>query len=98
MKNSVTVKYWRYSNGWSEIPLYSSERTYLGGSEKKFHRELVGWYCWVYTEDRYAFDLWMYQNMEGEFDCVWKLNSSKPAFDVVIHNDEDATLFKLTWM
>lgn len=62
------------------------------------NQELGGWYCWVYPGKDIDFPSWMKQNMSGKFECTHRYNSGDPMFTVWINSDEDATLFKLTWL
>lgn len=92
----VVVRHWKYSDGWHDIP--EVLRKSYGGLDKEFREEMVGWHCWVYSDDENAFGIWMDKNMKGKFDCSFRFNSGDPMHTVWIRDDEDATLFKLTWM
>jgi len=96
MKREKTVVcYWKYDDGWSVIPDMLRDAS---GKDQEFEECLVGWHCWVYPKDDYAFEEWMDKNMLGKFECIHRFNSGDPMYTVQICNDEDATLFKLTWM
>ena len=60
-----------------------------------FDPELKGWHYHVYTAYRLEFEKWMYTNMNGKYECVYRFNSGDPMFTVTIY--DDTTLFKLTW-
>lgn len=94
---SVKVKHWRYEDGWRNIP---SVLRRSGGPDKEYDKNFKGWFCWVYTDDNSHDDFvnWMKRNMKGKYDCTFRFNSGDPVHTVWIKEDEDATLFKLTWM
>lgn len=94
--NKTRVQNWRYDDGWYDIPVVLREK--YGGQEKEFREELIGWHCWVYAGDDAEFNDWMEKNMKGSFDCTFRFNSGDPMHTVTIKDNEDATLFKLTWM
>ena len=60
--------------------------------------DAVGWSCWVYTNDPKAFEAWMEANMTGPYDCILRFNSGDPMHTVTVCADQDAVLFKLTWL
>lgn len=92
----TVVNHWRYEDGWRDIPLVLQKSR--GGRRKEFLPEIIGWHCWVYPEDDAIFEEWMETNMKGVHDCTFRFNSGSPMYTVHIISDEDATLFKLTWM
>lgn len=91
----MKVHHWRYEDGWIEIPPILRKD---GGPDREFNSQRRGWFCWVYTDDEASFTKWMKKNMKGKYDCTFRFNSGDPMHTVWIQNDEDATLFKLTWM
>lgn len=92
MPNSkISVHHWRYEDGWCDVP------SYIANSKREFREEIVGWHCWVYG-DNSKFEEWMERSMRGKYDCTFRFNSGNPMTTVMIYDDEDATLFKLTWM
>lgn len=95
-RGSVTsVHYWAYNNGWSEIPVVFRKPD---GRTREYNKHTVGWHCWVYPADDDVFVDWMGKNMQGEYSCIHRFNSGNPMYTVHIQDDEDATLFKLTWL
>lgn len=92
------VNHWRYDNGFSEIPFVLRDKTGVLTNDRMFNEDIVGWHCWVYPANEVDFGGWMEQNMMGFYDCTFRFNSGNPMFTVFIADDEDATLFKLTWM
>lgn len=92
------VNNWRYENGWQDIPVILQDKNGPITNTKFFNEEIVGWHCWVYPSNDVDFEGWMKQNMKGDYDCTFRFNSGNPMFTVLITDDEDATLFKLTWM
>lgn len=92
----VKIHHWKYNDGWRIIP--EVLRPKYAGKEQEFKEELKGWHCWVYPDDWVEFEGWMKENMKGEYDCTWRFNSGDPVMTVHIIEDEDATLFKLTWV
>jgi len=92
------VRHWRYEDGWQEIPLVLRDKNGVMTNDRMFNKDIVGWHCWVNPEDDEKFEKWMRQNMTGKYDCTFRFNSGNPMFTVLITKDEDATLFKLTWM
>ena len=93
--NKTIVNHWRYDNGWQDIPIILRK---INGPTRKFSKGIRGWHCWVYPHDDSSFESWMKKNMKGKFDCTFRFNSGNPMYTVFIKDDEDATLFKLTWM
>jgi len=93
----TSVHHWRYDDGWSDIPFALLDKNSPTTNTRFFNKELVGWHCWVYPEDDREFERWMKKNMTGKYDCTHRFNSGDPMYTVIIRNDEDATLFKLTW-
>jgi len=91
----MKVHHWRYEDGWRLVPPVLRKE---GEPEKEFNEEIVGWHCWVYADDNKDFEKWMRKNMKGKYDCTFRFNSGDPMHTVWIREDEDATLFKLTWM
>ena len=89
----VKVYHWRYHDGWRDVPPILRAQY---GKDREFEEDLVGWHCWVYSDDD-EFEKWMKANMKGEYDCTWRFNSGDPMMTVLIRDDEDATLFKLMW-
>jgi len=89
------VNHWRYDDGWQDIPVILRKEN---GKVREFREELRGWHCWVYPSNDSDFEGWMKQNMKGKYDCTFRFNSGNPMFTVLITDDEDATLFKLTWI
>jgi len=89
------VNHWRYDDGWQDIPVILRNEN---GNVREFREEIKGWHCWVYPSNDIDFENWMKENMKGEYDCTFRFNSGNPMFTVLITDDEDATLFKLTWM
>ena len=95
MKKTV-VNHWRYDDGWHVVPTaFQKNHT---GPDLEFREECVGWHCWVYVADGVNLEEWMNQNMKGEYDCTFRFNNGNPMYTVLIKEDEDATLFKLTWL
>jgi hypothetical protein len=92
------VNHWRYDDGWHEIPLALRDKNGVMTNDQCFNEDLVGWHCWVYPSNDIDFEAWMKQNMTGFHDCTFRFNSGNPMYTVFITSDEDATLFKLTWM
>lgn len=92
------VRHWHYEDGWTMIPLALRDKNGVMADDKFFQGEIVGWHCWVNPEDDEEFEQWMKQNMTGKYDCTFRFNSGSPMYTVTITKDEDATLFKLTWM
>lgn len=92
----IVVKNWRYEDGYRDIPgeLYNSSGTLT--IRKFFDRDLHGWHCRVFGADK-DFEKWMYKNMKGKYDCTFRFNSGNPMHSIWIKEDQDATLFKLTW-
>jgi len=97
MSNRAFINHWRYDDGWHNTPAVFRIND-PSVPEKEFREELVGWHCWVYPTDDQDFEEWMKQNMKGEYDCTFRFNSGNPMYTVMIKDDQDATLFKLTWM
>lgn len=93
----VNIQYWQYMDGWREIPEVLRIKNSTETNSRYFDKDLKGWHCWVYSDDDNAFADWMKANMTGEYDCTWRFNSGNPMMTVTIRNDEDATMFKLTW-
>ena len=87
------ISYWKYSDGWDEEynPITKSHT-------RMFSLSRVGWSCWAYPNDHYEFEQWMKENMSGPYSCVRRFNSGDPMNTVWIATNQDATLFKLTWM
>jgi len=96
MEFKTIVQHWRYEDGWREIPTILRDK--YDGREKEFDEALVGWHCWVYPANDKDFARWMKKNMKGKYECDFRFNSGDPMFTVLIKDDQDATLFKLTWM
>jgi hypothetical protein len=95
--NKTVVNHWRYEDGWRDTPqVFRSKDPSL--PEREFSPEIIGWHCWVYPTDDQDFEGWMEQNMKGEVDVTHRFNSGNPMYTVMIKDDQDATLFKLTWM
>jgi hypothetical protein len=92
---TVRVHHWRHEDGWRNIPQILQKP---GGPEKEFDVNFQGWFCWAYASDEREFERWMKKNMKGKYDCTFRFNSGDPMHTVWIKEDEDATLFKLTWM
>lgn len=90
---NVLISSWGYQDGWSTMLNHNT-----GHYEQKFNHDMVGWVCWAYTDDTQQFCTWMKENMIGDFDCTPRFNSGNPMCTVVIRGEQDATLFKLTWM
>lgn len=93
----VKVLNWRYEDGWFENPEWLRGKPGFM-EDKEFRKEIQGWHGHVYTDDGEKFEKWMRRNMKGKYDCTFRFNSGNPMITVLIKNDEDATLFKLTWM
>jgi hypothetical protein len=89
------VNHWRYDDGWHDIPVLLRKQD---GVTREYREEIKGWHCWVYPSSDIDFENWMEMNMKGEYDCTFRFNSGNPMYTVLITDDEDATLFKLTWM
>jgi len=86
--NKVTLSYWEYHDG----------VTRAGGTDKYPFVPPKGWSCWAYASHvKEEFEQWVENNIEGEYECVFRYNSGDPMFTVRIVEDEDATLFKLRW-
>lgn len=83
----VNVRHWRYEDGWRNI---------LHTETKEFREDIVGWHCRAYADS--DFEKWMEQNMKGQYDCTFRFNNGDPMYTIHICDNEDATLFKLTWM
>ena len=92
------VNHWRYDDGWQEIPLALRDKNGVMTNDRVFNEDIVGWHCWVYPSNDMDIEKWMEENMIGEYDCTFRFNSGNPMYTVFITNNEDATLFKLTWM
>jgi hypothetical protein len=95
MRTKTEVFYWKYNDGWLDIPLVLQAKY---KATREFNKELIGWHCWVYPVDDIEFEKWMKKNMKGKYDCTHRYNSGDPMYTVLIYDDEDATLFKLMWM
>ena len=94
--SKTVVNHWRYNDGWHVVPtVFQKDHT---GQDLEFTEELVGWHCWVYPEDDLKFKKWMEENMKGVYDCTFRFNGGSPMYTVLIKENEDATLFKLTWL
>jgi len=89
----VYISYWKYSDGWQED--YDIE---IKSHVRSFEPTRIGWTCWAYPDDPYGFERWMHDNMTGPYNCTRRFNSGNPMNTVWIATDQDATLFKLTWM
>ena len=94
---SIAVSGWRYEDGWRTLPVA------LGGDghKKEFDAIIVGWFCQVRITDPETeknFGKWLKKNMIGPYDLTFRFNSGNPYYSVWIKKDEDATLFKLTWL
>lgn len=96
MRYKTKIEHWSYHDGWKDIPHIL--RTIDDGAEIEFHKDLVGWHCWVYAADNDEFSKWMQDNMIGEYECDFRFNSGDPMHTVFIREDQDATLFKIKWM
>jgi hypothetical protein len=94
--NNVRVHHWNYHDGWRTIPSPVINSAY--GFDREFDEDIKGWHCWVYCDDWDVFEEWMQNNMKYEYDCTRRFNSGDPMMTVFIREDEDATLFKLTWL
>ena len=92
------INHWRYDDGWNEIPLILRDKNGVMTNDRMYNGALVGWHCWFYPSDDTNIEGWMEQNMIGKYDCTFRFNSGNPMYTVFITKDEDATLFKLTWM
>lgn len=55
-----------------------------------------GWYCNVYTDDRFYFEEWMNKNCPTA-DVTWRFNSGNPMMTVYIPSDAEASWFSLKW-
>jgi len=88
---------WRYEDGWYYIPglMQSLDNTKI---EKEFRSDLKGWHCSFYEADDDDILKWMEENMTGEYECRLRFNSGNPMFSIHICDNQDATLFKLTWI
>lgn len=91
----VSVRHWRYEDGWRDIPTILRKP---GGPERKFDANLIGWFCWVYTDAPGEFENWIEDNLQGNHDIAYRFNSGDPMFTLSICDDHDASLFKLTWV
>jgi hypothetical protein len=92
----IVVRNWKYVDGWFDIP--EVLRKSYGGLDREFREEIVGWYCWVYSDDERLFEKWMQENMKGYYHCSFRFKGGDVMHTVCIKDDEDATLFKLTWL
>ena len=92
------VKHWRYDDGWQEIPLALRDKNGVMTNDRMFNEDIVGWHCWVYPGHDRDVAAWMKDNMIGDYECDFKFNSGDPMYLIIIRKEEDATLFKLTWM
>lgn len=92
------VKHWRYDDGWQEIPLALRDKNGVMTNDRMFNEDIVGWHCWVYPCRDRDVAAWMKDNMIGDYECDFKFNSGDPMYLIIIRKEEDATLFKLTWM
>lgn len=90
----VSVKHWAYNDGWSHTQDLSGTNLPVA----IFRAELTGWHCWAYTDDHAALELWMRQNMQGEYDCTRRFNSGSIMSTIAIRDEQDATIFKLKWL
>ena len=94
----VKVLHWRYDNGWREIPYSLRNNSSAITCEQYYDEEYHGWHCHVHTSNEDEFEIWMAENMNGVYDCTFRFNSGHPMYTVFIKDDQDATLFKLTWL
>lgn len=85
------VHHWRYENGMVTVPPLLK---LANQAESEFREEIVGWHCWVYTKDHYAFLAWMGEHCPGA-DCVPRFNSGDPMITVHIVDTEEAAYFRL---
>lgn len=92
------VNHWRYDNGFSEIPFVLRDKNGVMTNDRMFNEDIVGWHCWIYPSNGLDIDKWMEENMIGAYDCSFRFNSGNPMHTIFIASNEDATLFKLTWM
>lgn len=97
MKKSM-VRHWKYDDGYHPLPADFTRKNSAATNTVFFNKEIVGWHCWFYPSDNTDVEAWMKQNMTGKYDCTFRFNSGDPMYTILITKDEDATLFKLTWM
>ncbi len=94
--DKTIVQHWNYHDGWRDM--YYAKDGRLENTEREFDKDLVGWHCWVYPSNDKEFVQWMETNMKGEYECDHRFNSGDPMYTVCIREDEDTTIFKLTWL
>ena len=94
-QGKVTVHHWHHDDGRRVVPIILRKP---GQNIEEFHEDLVGWHCWAYADDRIEFENWMQRNMKGDYEAIHRFNSGDPMFTVFIQDEEDAALFKLTWL
>lgn len=93
----IVVRAWRYEDGMRDIPKSLLDPYGPTTNTKFFDRDLKGWHCSVWGAEK-EFEDWMRNNMRGRYDCTFRFNSGNPMHTVIIRDDQDATLFKLTWV
>lgn len=94
----TVVHHWRYHDGMEKLPLELQTPNGPTTNTVFFSEELKGWHCWVYPSTDSDIDAWLKENMIGKYDCTFRFNSGDPMYTIHIKEDQDATLFKLTWM
>ncbi|HEY6435441.1 MAG TPA: hypothetical protein VIY47_02545 [Ignavibacteriaceae bacterium] len=93
----IVVKNWRYEDGMRDIPEALLNPLGPTTNTRFFDKDLQGWHCRVFGADK-DFEKWMKRNMKGKHDCTFRFNSGNPMHSIWIKEDQDATLFKLTWV
>jgi hypothetical protein len=87
------VHHWRYENGMVAVPpLLRLTNTV----DPEFCPEVVGWHCWVYTNDNHDFLSWMEQHCPTA-ECIPRFNSGDPMITVHIVDQEEAAYFRLNF-
>jgi len=84
-------------DGWRKIPEILRNKNSTATNDRYYDEDLKGWHCWAYPDKDTDLQKWMEENMVGSFSCDFKFNSGDPMYLVFIKEDQDATLFKLTW-
>lgn len=91
MIDHVTIRHWRYEDGWSDIPQVLRN---MGDPEREFREEVIGWHCWVYCNGHNEFIDWMEINCPTS-DCTPRFNSGDPMVTVHITDKHEAMIFAL---
>lgn len=89
--SEIRVHNWRYEDGFVSVPPLLRLTNY---ENPEFRAELVGWHCWVYTDDHDGFFLWMEKHCPGA-ECISRFNSGDPMITIHIKDQEEAAYFRL---